>query len=98
MAFQNYFSDGWSIFDFVTVVGSIIDAVVTYIGGNFLPLGFLRLFRAARLVRLLQQGEGVRILLWTFVQSFKVSRLGLRRDLAWIGRDFARSVVFRVAI
>uniref|UniRef100_A0A671NMU9 Voltage-dependent P/Q-type calcium channel subunit alpha-1A n=1 Tax=Sinocyclocheilus anshuiensis TaxID=1608454 RepID=A0A671NMU9_9TELE len=32
---------------------------------------FLRLFRAARLIKLLRQGETIRILLWTFVQSFK---------------------------
>ena len=35
--------------------------------------GFLRLFRAARLIKLLRQGYTIRILLWTFVQSFKVS-------------------------
>lgn len=34
---------------------------------------FFRLFRAARLVKLLRQGYTIRILLWTFFQSFKVS-------------------------
>lgn len=34
-------------------------------------MGFLRLFRAARLIKLLRQGYTIRILLWTFVQSFK---------------------------
>jgi hypothetical protein len=34
-------------------------------------LGFLRLFRAARLIKLLRQGYTIRILLWTFIQSFK---------------------------
>uniref|UniRef100_A0A8C8E0H5 Voltage-dependent P/Q-type calcium channel subunit alpha-1A n=1 Tax=Oryzias sinensis TaxID=183150 RepID=A0A8C8E0H5_9TELE len=38
---------------------------------NFINLSFLRLFRAARLIKLLRQGETIRILLWTFVQSFK---------------------------
>ena len=37
----------------------------------FCNVGFLRLFRAARLVKLLRQGYTIRILLWTFVQSFK---------------------------
>lgn len=41
---------------------------------NFINLSFLRLFRAARLIKLLRQGYTIRILLWTFVQSFKVSR------------------------
>ena len=39
---------------------------------SFISLGFLRLFRAARLIKLLRQGYTIRILLWTFVQSFKV--------------------------
>jgi len=39
---------------------------------SFVSLGFLRLFRAARLIKLLRQGYTIRILLWTFVQSFKV--------------------------
>lgn len=34
-------------------------------------MGFLRLFRAARLIKLLRQGYTIRILLWTFIQSFK---------------------------
>lgn len=38
---------------------------------NFINVGFLRLFRAARLIKLLRQGDTIRILLWTFVQSFK---------------------------
>jgi hypothetical protein len=65
---RNYFRDGWNRFDFITVVGSITDALVTEFGGHFVSLGFLRLFRAARLIRLLQQGYTIRILLWTFVQ------------------------------
>jgi len=40
-----------------------------------MSLGFLRLFRAARLIKLLRQGYTIRILLWTFVQSFKVAYL-----------------------
>lgn len=32
--FQNYFRDGWNRFDFVTVVGSITDALVTEFGGT----------------------------------------------------------------
>ena len=40
---------------------------------TFISLSFLRLFRAARLIKLLRKGYTIRILLWTFVQSFKVS-------------------------
>ncbi|XP_078045541.1 calcium voltage-gated channel subunit cacophony isoform X4 [Augochlora pura] len=76
---KNFFKDAWNTFDFITVIGSIVDALVIEFGCNFLcPLqenfinvGFLRLFRAARLIKLLRQGYTIRILLWTFVQSFK---------------------------
>uniref|UniRef100_A0A669E9C0 Voltage-dependent P/Q-type calcium channel subunit alpha-1A n=1 Tax=Oreochromis niloticus TaxID=8128 RepID=A0A669E9C0_ORENI len=67
----NYFRDAWNIFDFVSVLGSITDILVTEFGNNAFSLSFLRLFRAARLIKLLRQGETIRILLWTFVQSFK---------------------------
>ncbi|KAJ4932524.1 hypothetical protein JOQ06_010942, partial [Pogonophryne albipinna] len=71
IAFGNYFKDAWNIFDCVTVLGSVTDILVTELGNNFINLSFLRLFRAARLIKLLRQGETIRILLWTFVQSFK---------------------------
>ena len=64
--FQNYFKDSWNTFDFITVVGSIIDAT------KIVQIGFLKLFRAARLIKLLRRSVSVRILLYTFVQSFKV--------------------------
>ncbi|CAM4922480.1 unnamed protein product [Rotaria socialis] len=85
---RNYFRDSWNAFDFITVLGSIADVLVTefrFSGkanmsvaagpqkhkNTLLNLGFLRLFRAARLIKLLRQGYTIRILLWTFVQSFK---------------------------
>ncbi|VDL92504.1 unnamed protein product [Schistocephalus solidus] len=74
MAFgpKNYFRDRWNIFDFITVIGSVTDVLVSGLqDSSFLNLGFLRLFRAARLVKLLRQGYTIRILLWTFIQSIK---------------------------
>ncbi|XP_042894573.2 voltage-dependent calcium channel type A subunit alpha-1 [Parasteatoda tepidariorum] len=74
---KNFFRDPWNTFDFVTVVGSVIDVMVMELGTilatqiNFFNVGFLRLFRAARLIKLLRQGYTIRILLWTFIQSFK---------------------------
>lgn len=44
---------------------------LSYQQENSFNVGFLRLFRAARLIKLLRQGYTIRILLWTFVQSFK---------------------------
>ncbi|GAB6022011.1 hypothetical protein CHUAL_006163 [Chamberlinius hualienensis] len=70
---RNFFKDPWNIFDFITVIGSVVDALVheLFSGNRFLNFRFLRLFRAARLIKLLRQGYTIRILLWTFVQSFK---------------------------
>ena len=49
LPFQNYFKDSWNTFDFVTVVGSIVDVT------KLLQIGFLKLFRAARLIKLLRK-------------------------------------------
>lgn len=70
---KNFYKDYWNIFDFVTVCGSAIDAFIVEFGGkkSSMQVGFLRLFRAARLIKLLRQGYTIRILLWTFIQSFK---------------------------
>uniref|UniRef100_A0A8B9KJQ9 Calcium channel, voltage-dependent, R type, alpha 1E subunit a n=1 Tax=Astyanax mexicanus TaxID=7994 RepID=A0A8B9KJQ9_ASTMX len=68
--FMNYFRDTWNIFDFITVLGSITEIVVELQSASF-NMSFLKLFRAARLIKLLRQGYTIRILLWTFVQSFK---------------------------
>ncbi|KAL9879798.1 calcium voltage-gated channel subunit cacophony isoform 21-T21 [Glossina fuscipes fuscipes] len=68
---KNFFKDPWNIFDLITVLGSIVDALWMEFGSSSINVGFLRLFRAARLIKLLRQGYTIRILLWTFVQSFK---------------------------
>ncbi|XP_028274065.1 voltage-dependent N-type calcium channel subunit alpha-1B isoform X1 [Parambassis ranga] len=67
----SYLKEPWNVFDFVTVIGSITDILFTEINNKMINLSFLRLFRAARLIKLLRQGYTIRILLWTFVQSFK---------------------------
>ncbi|XP_029938303.1 voltage-dependent R-type calcium channel subunit alpha-1E isoform X2 [Salarias fasciatus] len=69
--FLNYFRDTWNIFDFITVLGSITEIVVDLQSVDRFNMSFLKLFRAARLIKLLRQGYTIRILLWTFVQSFK---------------------------
>ncbi|KAK0065729.1 voltage-dependent non-L-type calcium channel alpha-1 subunit isoform A [Biomphalaria pfeifferi] len=68
---RNYFRDPWNAFDFITVLGSIIDVILTSVNSKQFSFGFFRLFRAARLVKLLRQGYTIRLLLWTFFQSFK---------------------------
>ncbi|CAI9738066.1 voltage-dependent calcium channel type A subunit alpha-1-like isoform X9 [Octopus vulgaris] len=70
---KNYFRDRWNLFDFIIVIGSIIDVVTTNVlsSASSFRTGSFRLFRAARLIKLLRQGYTIRLLLWTFLQSFK---------------------------
>lgn len=94
-------ADFWNLFDLVTVIGSVIDVIVSELveddsriqikneitgpyayvfegvsvdqkdNKGFLDMGFLRLFRATRLIKLLRQSATIRVLLWTFIQSIK---------------------------
>uniref|UniRef100_A0A4X2M905 Voltage-dependent L-type calcium channel subunit alpha n=1 Tax=Vombatus ursinus TaxID=29139 RepID=A0A4X2M905_VOMUR len=81
---KGYFSDPWNVFDFLIVIGSIIDVILsetniplsTQSPGNAeensrISITFFRLFRVMRLVKLLSRGEGIRTLLWTFIKSFQ---------------------------
>uniref|UniRef100_A0A8C4QA34 Voltage-dependent L-type calcium channel subunit alpha n=1 Tax=Eptatretus burgeri TaxID=7764 RepID=A0A8C4QA34_EPTBU len=85
---RGYFSDAWNVFDFLIVIGSIIDVVLSEINGDGddeskpmklessedssrISITFFRLFRVMRLVKLLNKGEGIRTLLWTFIKSFQ---------------------------
>ncbi|XP_012056925.1 PREDICTED: voltage-dependent calcium channel type A subunit alpha-1-like [Atta cephalotes] len=67
---KNFFKDfpSWNTFDFITVIGSIVDVFMTEFLISKINLNFLRLFRTARLLKLLKQGYTI---LRTFVQSFK---------------------------
>uniref|UniRef100_A0A8C2F7D4 Voltage-dependent L-type calcium channel subunit alpha n=1 Tax=Cyprinus carpio TaxID=7962 RepID=A0A8C2F7D4_CYPCA len=84
--FIGYFSDPWNVFDFLIVIGSIIDVILSEINVSTsnvtspktgsrnnarISITFFRLFRVMRLVKLLSRGEGIRTLLWTFIKSFQ---------------------------
>ncbi|XP_068125554.1 voltage-dependent L-type calcium channel subunit alpha-1S [Hyperolius riggenbachi] len=80
---KGYFGDPWNVFDFLIVIGSLIDVILSEIDTPAMPatpvdddsarisITFFRLFRVLRLVKLLSRGEGVRTLLWTFIKSFQ---------------------------
>nr|CAB3227402.1 voltage-dependent L-type calcium channel subunit alpha-1D-like [Phallusia mammillata] len=73
---RGYASDPWNIFDFLVVVGSIVDILLSKIdnaqdGSKSFSINFFRLFRVLRLVKLLSRGDGIRTLLWTFIKSFQ---------------------------
>uniref|UniRef100_Q02789-2 Isoform 2 of Voltage-dependent L-type calcium channel subunit alpha-1S n=1 Tax=Mus musculus TaxID=10090 RepID=Q02789-2 len=72
---RGYFGDPWNVFDFLIVIGSIIDVILSEIDdpdeSARISSAFFRLFRVMRLVKLLNRAEGVRTLLWTFIKSFQ---------------------------
>uniref|UniRef100_A0A3B1JZ98 Voltage-dependent L-type calcium channel subunit alpha n=1 Tax=Astyanax mexicanus TaxID=7994 RepID=A0A3B1JZ98_ASTMX len=83
---KGYFGDPWNVFDFVIVVGSIVDVILSEIDVSIevnpmqaiadsenmsVSITLFRLFRVMRLVKLLNRFEGIRNLLWTFIKSFQ---------------------------
>nr|XP_034368881.1 voltage-dependent L-type calcium channel subunit alpha-1S isoform X3 [Arvicanthis niloticus] len=72
---RGYFGDPWNVFDFLIVIGSIIDVILSEIDdpdeSARISSAFFRLFRVMRLIKLLSRAEGVRTLLWTFIKSFQ---------------------------
>uniref|UniRef100_A0A8B9LJ98 Calcium channel, voltage-dependent, L type, alpha 1S subunit, b n=1 Tax=Astyanax mexicanus TaxID=7994 RepID=A0A8B9LJ98_ASTMX len=67
-----YFGDPWNVFDFLIVIGSIVDVVLSQYEENArVSITFFRLFRVLRLIKLLNRSEGIRNLLWTFIKSFQ---------------------------
>uniref|UniRef100_A0A674MR17 Voltage-dependent L-type calcium channel subunit alpha n=1 Tax=Takifugu rubripes TaxID=31033 RepID=A0A674MR17_TAKRU len=76
MAFKakGYFGDPWNVFDFVIVIGSVVDVILSEINSSenlSVSVTFFRLFRVMRLVKLLNRSEGIRNLLWTFIKSLQ---------------------------
>uniref|UniRef100_A0A8C8A1Q2 Voltage-dependent L-type calcium channel subunit alpha n=1 Tax=Oryzias sinensis TaxID=183150 RepID=A0A8C8A1Q2_9TELE len=80
MAFKakGYFGDPWNVFDFVIVIGSVVDVMLSEIDVSTVAsenmsvsITFFRLFRVMRLVKLLNRSEGIRNLLWTFIKSLQ---------------------------
>uniref|UniRef100_A0A8C4HCB2 Voltage-dependent L-type calcium channel subunit alpha n=1 Tax=Dicentrarchus labrax TaxID=13489 RepID=A0A8C4HCB2_DICLA len=80
---SGYFGDPWNVFDFIIVIGSVVDVILsevdvsTYSMKKYdsenasVSITFFRLFRVMRLVKLLNRSEGIRNLLWTFIKSFQ---------------------------
>ncbi|KAL5266763.1 hypothetical protein ACHWQZ_G003966 [Mnemiopsis leidyi] len=70
---KQYFLGGsWNIFDFVVLVGSFIDIMVsTWYTDNFMISRLVKMFRAARLIKLLNYGGEMRTLLFVFLKALK---------------------------
>eukprot|EP00036_Acanthoecidae_sp_10tr_P014734 CAMPEP_0206289576 /NCGR_PEP_ID=MMETSP0106_2-20121207/2185_1 /ASSEMBLY_ACC=CAM_ASM_000206 /TAXON_ID=81532 /ORGANISM="Acanthoeca-like sp., Strain 10tr" /LENGTH=1614 /DNA_ID=CAMNT_0053720129 /DNA_START=528 /DNA_END=5372 /DNA_ORIENTATION=- len=63
-----YMKDRWNVLDFVIVIAGSIDLAS---GGGAANVGFLRLFRIARVLKIVSKGEDMRAILFTFLTSFK---------------------------
>jgi len=67
-----YFTDSWSLFDFVVVMLSIVGFIITVtpsLSTNASYLGLIRIFRVARIFRLIPKAKGLRTLFQTLVYS-----------------------------
>jgi len=67
-----YFTDRWSQFDFVVVTLSIIGFIITVtpsLATNASYLGLIRIFRVARIFRLIPKAKGLRTLFQTLLYS-----------------------------
>nr|VZI41857.1 unnamed protein product [Spirometra erinaceieuropaei] len=73
-SFRHYFGDIWNVIDFIIVLGSYIDIIVSKASTETtlkFNINFFRLFRVMRLVKLLSKEESIRKLLWTFIKSLQ---------------------------
>ncbi|CDI97618.1 voltage dependent calcium channel type d subunit [Echinococcus multilocularis] len=73
-SFRHYFGDPWNVIDFIIVLGSYIDIIVSKASSETtlkFNINFFRLFRVMRLVKLLSKEESIRKLLWTFIKSLQ---------------------------
>jgi hypothetical protein len=76
---RHYFSDGWNVFDFLLVLGSVVDVALEVMQASSdtqldlviqpSSLRVLRLFRISRLLRIIRHTGKLRVLLITFITS-----------------------------
>eukprot|EP01028_Stygiella_incarcerata_P003241 TRINITY_DN16303_c0_g1_i1.p1 TRINITY_DN16303_c0_g1~~TRINITY_DN16303_c0_g1_i1.p1 ORF type:complete len:988 (+),score=249.52 TRINITY_DN16303_c0_g1_i1:350-3313(+) len=67
---KQYFSDSWNVFDFAIVMGSIVAvAIQLATGSRSVAIGFARVFRIGRVIRIVKKAEGLRFIFNTLVIS-----------------------------
>lgn len=67
MGFKEYWRNSWNKFDFIIVVGSILDLTASFLSAAFVRL--IRLFRISRMFRLIKSLKGVKKLFDTLLVS-----------------------------
>ena len=70
-SYRVLFEDYWVAFDVVVILGSWLDIVLDELKVAFINLSIFRLFRVARLAKILGRGGNLRELFNTFVKSIK---------------------------
>jgi len=66
---RGYFANRWNVFDFVIVLGSVIDVIGEAAGAGE-AISVLRIFRALRIIKLINSYSQTQKLLDTFFRSF----------------------------
>lgn len=67
---KQYFADKWNSFDFVVVILSMVSLAVRLTGNDSVPgLNLLRIFRIARVFRLIPKAKGLRTMFQTLLVS-----------------------------
>ncbi|CAG9459996.1 unnamed protein product [Pedinophyceae sp. YPF-701] len=72
MAFypKKYFSDSWNLFDFIVALLSVVGIIVDNAAEQDIPVvSLLRVFRVARILRLIPKARGLRMLFRTLMYS-----------------------------
>jgi len=66
-----YFKDGWNVFDFVIVFGSLLSILLTFVSSINLggATSILRAFRVSRIFRLVNRAKRLKIVFNTFIVS-----------------------------
>ncbi|XP_047124388.1 voltage-dependent R-type calcium channel subunit alpha-1E isoform X2 [Hydra vulgaris] len=68
----HYFKDFWNLFDLAVIFGSLMDFLLTYVVKNtVLDPSMFRLFRPARIIKILHKSTNMRIMLLTFFRSVR---------------------------
>uniref|UniRef100_A0A4W6F591 Voltage-dependent L-type calcium channel subunit alpha n=1 Tax=Lates calcarifer TaxID=8187 RepID=A0A4W6F591_LATCA len=70
MAFKarGYFGDPWNVFDFIIVVGSVVDVILSEVDTALAASGGLYCLHGCAAS---ENASGIRNLLWTFIKSFQ---------------------------
>ena len=69
MGLKTYFTEGWTILDFVIVIGSLVDVFLTFLSSTFFSLSVIRVFRVFAILKLIKWSKRLRMMMRTLLIS-----------------------------